>query len=369
MEKINLCSVGDPKNQKLWSGTPFRIYSELLRSSNLGIIINASIDEKYKKILQVIFFIKHGTLHGFDRSKIMRYYVSSKVKAIISKSKYRNTLHTGTLSLPFKKKANDQNHFLFCDSTWNLLSLNSKELIGYSNKMYEEAEKLEKLSYDQMMHIFPISNYVKQNLIEHYKINPGKISVVGTGLGNIKPFYGEKYYDNYKILFVAKDRFLDKGGELVLSAFQLALKKNHKLELTIVGQNDYVNKISHPKINALGFISNDKLQQLFNTHSVFLMPAFNEPWGLVYLEAMACKMPIIGLNRNSFPELSRNGEFGFGIDSPNADLLASKIIEAFNCPDKLKEMGEKAQEYVISNYSWVKTVSTMIKIIEEKNNE
>ena len=90
------------------------------------------------------------------------------------------------------------------------------------------------------------------------------------------------------------------------------------------------------------------------------MPAINEPWGLVYLEAMACKMPIVGLNRNSFPEISGFGEYGFSVMEGTPDQLADTISKAFESPSRLKEMGTAAQNYCLSNFTWESTVNKIV---------
>ena len=35
--KINICGIGDPIDPKVWSGTPYNIYTELLKTGNLAI--------------------------------------------------------------------------------------------------------------------------------------------------------------------------------------------------------------------------------------------------------------------------------------------------------------------------------------------
>jgi len=214
-----------------------------------------------------------------------------------------------------------------------------------------------------MEHIFTISEYVKDDLIHHYQINPQKITVVGTGLGVIKPYLGAKDYSNGKILFAAKGRFEDKGGNLVLKAFEMASTTNPNMELIIVGQNEYTEQLKGKNIKTYGFISIEELQNIFNECSLFLMPAINEPWGLVYLEALACKMPIVGLNRNSFPEISQNGKYGFGLDDENPEKLCKVLLEAFSDNKKLEEMGKAGQEFCLEKFSWSKTVSRIMSVI------
>ena len=364
--KLNLCSVGDPTNPKTWSGTPYNLYSELSRNENLGRAFNSiAIENNYKKLIpKVISRLYYKKSIDIDRGFLFRYLNANKVKNETVFSGTNLTLHTGTLDLPFLKFPENQSHYLYCDSTWNLWLSNSTSIKKYSKKLLIDAEMLEKKSYQQMRHIFSISEYVKKNLTDHYGIDPNKITVVGTGLGVIKPYYGHKDYTNGKILFAAKERFEDKGGYLVLEAFKIASKSNPNLELTIVGQNEYTGKINLPNVKTFGYISLEKLQSIFNTSSLFLMPALNEPWGLVYLEALACKMPIIGLNKNSFPEISDYGKYGFGLDDTNPEKLAQVILNAFDNNDKLLKIGQKAQQYCLNKFTWQKTVAKIIQTIE-----
>jgi hypothetical protein len=59
---------------------------------------------------------------------------------------------------------------------------------------------------------------------------------------------------------------------MVLAAFALARRVIPRLESTIVGQNDYAS-LSAGRVTALGHVTIEDLQQVFNTHALFLMPA------------------------------------------------------------------------------------------------
>lgn len=364
--KLNLCSLGDPTDPETWSGTPFNLYSELLRMNCLGSAFSSTESfNKYELILiELINKVYYSGSVDLNRGFLHRYLKAKKVKKMTQKSISNFTLHTGALDLPFFKYPKNQKHYLYCDSSWNLWTSYSTSMTGYSKKLLKDAEKLDTKAYHQVEHIFSVSEYVKENLIAHYNVNPTKITVVGTGLGVIKPYYGEKNYSNGKILFVAKGRFEDKGGPLVLKAFQIALKSYPHLHLIIVGQDAYKVNINLPNVKTYGFLSKEKLQELFNESSLFLMPSINEPWGLVYLEALACRMPIVGLNRNSFPEINKNGVLGYGLNEMDPERIAEILIDAFSTPQKLSETGLKAQKYCLDKFSWNKTVTKIIKTIE-----
>jgi glycosyltransferase involved in cell wall biosynthesis len=69
-----------------------------------------------------------------------------------------------------------------------------------------------------------------------------------------------------------------------------------------------------------GFIEKEKLVAFYANASAFLFPIqWEEPFGLVMIEAMACGTPVIAYNRGSVPEIVKDGVTGFIIDPDNAD--------------------------------------------------
>jgi glycosyltransferase involved in cell wall biosynthesis len=364
MKRINVCSVGDPTSPDTWSGTPFNLCRELQKIDCLADAFSSmATPNKYGGKLLSLGWKYSKKMAGGDRGFLSRYLNSERVKKLTEGSSSPLTLHAGTLDLPFWRVPKGQKHYLFCDSTWNLWSSCSTQRQGYTHRFLKNAERLERKAYEQMEHIFTISEYVRENMIDHYGINPQKISVVGTGLGVVEPYFGAKDYSNNKILFAAKGRFEDKGGSLVLRAFERAAQVYPDMELIIVGQNEYTKLLKGKNIRVYGFIPVEELQRLFNECSLFLMPAINEPWGLVYLEALACKMPIVGLNRNSFPEISQNGKYGFGLEGDDPEKLSEILIDAFADTKNLERMGQAGQEFCLEKFSWDKTVARIMSVI------
>ena len=84
----------------------------------------------------------------------------------------------------------------------------------------------------------------------------------------------------------------------------------------------------------------------------------NDPWGQVYLEAMASRTPVMGLNRNGLPELVDGGRHGFLVDRADPAALAEAILSAVSDPQRLERMATTAQRHVLENYSWNRVAET-----------
>lgn len=360
---IAITALGDPRDPKTWSGTPNNIIKALEHQGYTVLSIDASI-KKYQRLAYLLLHRVSGL--GIDelRGPIARSHSAKIVQRQIQTLGCTKILHLGTFQLPLPKLDPGVEHYLFCDSTWDSWSQYVTTINQYTPKMLNLSDKLERESYAQIKHFFTISQYVRDNLIERYQVEPKRISVVGTGRGKIEPFTGEKDYKNGHILFVAKGRFKDKGGDLLLEGFKTAQRKNPSLKLVIVGREEYQKLAdSIPNVTVKGYISWEELQNLFHTAALFAMPALNEPWGLVYLEALACKTPILGLNRNSLPEITCEGKYGFLVDEPTPDCIADTILKAFSEPEKLKQMGAEGQKYCLETFSWNLVASKIAEIM------
>ena len=169
-------------------------------------------------------------------------------------------------------------------------------------------------------------------------------------------------------MFVAKGGFEKKGGVLLIEGFKIAQKQLPKLEMVIVGGENYHSFTEGiPNVTLTGYLTQNELEDLFHNASLFAMPALNEPWGLVYLEALASKTPILGLNRNSVPEISCNGQYGFIVPEPNPESVAATILDAFSDTDRLIQMGESGQKYCLDTFSWANTCNKIISVIFDKD--
>ncbi len=187
-------------------------------------------------------------------------------------------------------------------------------------------------------------------------------------MGKIRCVGGEKSYSSRTTLFVAKDRFEEKGGLLLLEGFRLAQASDSRLKLIVVAPEQYREVAqSVPGVTFKTALPWDELEMLFNEASLFAMPAIYEPWGLVYVEALACRTPVLGMNRNSLPELTQNGAYGFLLDEATPSCVAEKLLDAYSSIDRLAAMGSRGQKYVRSRYGWDLTAERITGVLVESD--
>lgn len=108
-------------------------------------------------------------------------------------------------------------------------------------------------------------------------------------------------------------------------------------------------------IKFLGHFGDDTdfLIKFYSRANVFVAPSvWDEPLGLVILEAMACETPVVVTRKGGIPLAVKDGQNGFFIKPRNSQDMAEKINTLFdNEPLRLK-MAKRAREIAVKKFSW-----------------
>ncbi len=98
------------------------------------------------------------------------------------------------------------------------------------------------------------------------------------------------------------------------------------------------------------------------------MPSLWDTYGLVYLEAMSCGLPIIGIDSGGPSEIIKN-EFGFKANPESIEnlieLLSNYLITLIKNKDLRIKMGKAARLEIERNYTWQILSKQMLDIYED----
>ena len=84
---------------------------------------------------------------------------------------------------------------------------------------------------------------------------------------------------------------------------------------------------------------------------VFTMPSFEEPFGLVFLEAMAMKRPVVALDNGGTPEVVVHGETGLLSPAQDIGALAANIRALLADRARRERMGELGRERALKSFT------------------
>lgn len=198
------------------------------------------------------------------------------------------------------------------------------------------------------------------------KIAP-EVSVLVRSMGcNIKEFGPEYKITNYfnqknkkVILFVG--RLAEKKGV----AYLIEAMKQVDGKLVIVGTGNLEDTLKSQakslgdKVTFLGAKTHKELQTIYASADLFVAPSITakdgdkEGFGLVFLEAMASGLPVIGSNSGGIPSIVKNGWNGFLTEEKDTDDLANKINMLINNQELYATMKMNALE-TVKEYSYEK---------------
>lgn len=156
--------------------------------------------------------------------------------------------------------------------------------------------------------------------------------------------------------------FPSKGNRELLRAFARVQRELGNARLAIIGA-DYPEgsgETLHLKQLAreLGVESSVSfpgqradIANLLAACDVFALPSFGEPFGLVYVEAMAMKRPVVALSYGGAPEVVEDGECGLVSPPDDIDALSVNLLRLLRDPALRQRFGENGRKRVVTHFT------------------
>ncbi len=339
--EIEVIDVNDISRKKL------RFYHYLINSLYFLVEYGSDFIYGYKKRTR-------GSLFSwFLGTSYIALLTNKYIQKMVKGKKYLFTFQTQAV---FNGKIKGTPHFIYTDHTTktNLLypDINPRQYIRSDRFI----KKVEQAIYQDADMIFTCGSLISYSLINQYHTPKEKVLTVYAGsnvaYGHIE---NNDKYASKNILFVGVD-WVRKGGPVLLKVFEKVLQKHKDASLTIIGCSP--ENIMLPNCKVLGKIPKDKLAPYYNNAAVFCLPTLREPFGIVFVEAMHYKLPVIANNIGSIPDMVINDFNGYLIDNKVEDY-ANQICKLFDDPEKCKQLGENGYAHAQSKFKWELVGKTM----------
>ncbi|MBC5991626.1 glycosyltransferase family 4 protein [Pontibacter sp. SD6] len=260
--------------------------------------------------------------------------------------------------------------------------------IAHGIDVWYDLSKLKRLMLIKSDHILSVSSFTRQKLIERHKLSTSKISVFPNTLDPyfklpssfLKPEYLLRRYkvsETWPVLLsVCRLSSLEgyKGYDTVISALPAILKVFPDVKYIIVGKYD---QGEYRRINSLtkelgvedhvlltGFVPEVELTDHFLLGDVYTMPSREEGFGIVYIEAMACGLPVIAGNADGSVDALDHGKLGTLIDPTNSVELADATVALLRDPMSLDQKRD-LQRRVMDKFGFERFSSRLNQFLEE----
>ncbi len=165
--------------------------------------------------------------------------------------------------------------------------------------------------------------------------------------------------DRPKVLFLSRIHH-KKGIDVLINATRRLKEQGTEIELIIAGPGDasYRNSLEklaiesgvQEQVHFLGMVRGTTKISLYEACDLFALATKQENFGIVLVEAMACKLPVITTPMvDIWPEIKRGGA---EIVSPDSRSFASTIQEFLADREQTKLRGEQGRDFV---FEWLAT--------------
>lgn len=142
----------------------------------------------------------------------------------------------------------------------------------------------------------------------------------------------KKQTDRFRFISVGTLEY-KKGQDILIRAFAGAAKEEPGISLTIVGEGPYYEPLKDwatelgvaDKVELTWMLSREEVAHRLRESQAFVLPSRTETFGVVFIEAMACGLPIVMTKTNAW-ELLVNDDTGIAVEIDDEDGLTKAML-------------------------------------------
>lgn len=108
----------------------------------------------------------------------------------------------------------------------------------------------------------------------------------------------------------------------------------------------------------------EDVERVFAAADLFLLPSEQESFGLAALEALACGVPVVGCRSGGLPEVVRDGETGFLVESGEVDAAVARCLRLLGDDDLRRRFGEAARADAVTRFAEADVVGRYVAVYE-----
>lgn len=226
-----------------------------------------------------------------------------------------------------------------------------------------------------------ISSFTEKQILKRVKLKNTQVNNLGIDFDKFqtaKPL--KRFNKTEKIILGVGALKKRKGYHISIPAVAEVKKKYPQLKYYIVGlQEDQVYFAELKSLvakyqleNEVIFLANlddQELIKLYHQTDLFLLTSVNvglhfEGFGLVFLEANACKKPVVGTYHCGAEDIIKDNYNGFLVPQNDVQATAQAVLKILDNPSLAQKLSVNAQERA-KEMSWDKTIQRYLKIYQK----
>ena len=223
------------------------------------------------------------------------------------------------------------------------------------------------------LHEFHMSKF--QNRLDRIHVVPNAMPTLkGVGDRSIRCDLGLEH--DFVILYLGR-LVKYKGIELLLEAYEMAIRKGSKAKLVVCGEGPIGGDLEEFSIKKrlgvifTGYVPDERKLDYYQIGDILVLPSkidyqYSEAWGLVINEAMMAGLPVITTNGvGASKDMILPGITGWVIGEGDRDALCNALLSAEINSGDVAKMGSAARDFVHSNFSMEQMCKKFCSFIED----
>ena len=164
----------------------------------------------------------------------------------------------------------------------------------------------------------------------------------------------------------------DKGAIHLLRAMQRLWEQGREATLVIAGPAvepstfgrvyDALPPEHRARIRRLGTVRGQRKKDMLAASTLFVLPSRVDSFGIVYLEAWAYGLPVIGCRAGGVPDVIDEGKDGLLVPFGDLGALTEAIASLLDDPERRREMGRRGRAKVEARYTWERIYRALAQV-------
>jgi len=230
--------------------------------------------------------------------------------------------------------------------------------------------------------VITTTNYMKQELVRHFNLPEDKIDVISNGINvyefdlNIDKKSARNILgleEDLKIILFIGRIVEQKGIQYLVEASPNVISKIKNCLFLIIGEGWLLESIKkrvyelgvNNNFKFLGHVSDEMLKIAIKASDVLVIPSIYEPFGIVALEGMAGRIPVIASAVGGLKEIIEDGINGIYVNNVrNLEELSNAIVRILTDNELSEKLVNNAYKKV-KNFDWKEIAKKTIEIYKK----
>ncbi|MEH2030684.1 MAG: glycosyltransferase [Nostoc sp.] len=238
-------------------------------------------------------------------------------------------------------------------------------VLTYGKEVWEPLKNQERRALTSAVGIWTISRYSRDRACVANSLNPKTVQMMPCAIdgdkftpGSKQPELIQKYgLTGAKVLMTVARLWsgdIYKGVDVTIRALPQIAQIFPEVKYLVIGRGDDQPRLAQlakdlgvsDHVVLAGFVATEELMEHYRLADAYIMPS-QEGFGIVYLEAMACGVPVLSGDDDGSADPLQDGKLGWRVPHRSPDAVAAACIEMLQGDDQRCD-GEWLREQAIA---------------------